>query len=173
MVIDRHNTRNMLQRRNFNVQSGTTCGHVQSWTWGGHWPSLLHMPFHSTMLSQSSDAVGCKHGNPHSDSWSAKCYTHPCLHGNLHHCSVGNLHGNRFKVQKLLPKLSTILRARPTVKHGSDTNWNEPFSTDGNPTLCTSVVVPGGLPLAISVSAIPKIHTERQKQIEYNIYLLH
>jgi hypothetical protein len=50
------------------------------------------------------------------------------------------------------------------------TNW---FSADGNPTLCTSVVVLGGLPRAIPVSGIPKIHTERVKQIEYNIYLLH
>jgi hypothetical protein len=48
-----------------------------------------------------------------------------------------------------------------------------PFSVDGNPTLCTSVVVPGGLPRAIPVSAIPKIHTERIKHIEYSIYLLH
>jgi hypothetical protein len=47
------------------------------------------------------------------------------------------------------------------------------ISADGNPTLYTSVVVPGGLPRAIPVSAIPKIHTERIKQIEYNIYLLH
>jgi hypothetical protein len=35
------------------------------------------------------------------------------------------------------------------------------FSTDGNPTLCTSVVVPGGLPHAIPISATPKIHIER------------
>jgi hypothetical protein len=39
-----------------------------------------------------------------------------------------------------------------------ETNW---ISADGNLTLCTSVVVPGGLPRAIPVSAIPKIHTER------------
>jgi hypothetical protein len=37
------------------------------------------------------------------------------------------------------------------------------ISTDGNTTLCTSVVVPGGLPCAIPVSAIPKFHTERIK----------
>jgi hypothetical protein len=47
------------------------------------------------------------------------------------------------------------------------------ISVDGNPTLCTSVVVPGGLPRATPVSAIPKIHTEKEKQIEYNINLLH
>jgi hypothetical protein len=34
-------------------------------------------------------------------------------------------------------------------------------SADGNPTLCTSMVVPGGLPRAIPVSVMPKIHTER------------
>jgi hypothetical protein len=51
----------------------------------------------------------------------------------------------------------------------TETNW---FPADGNPTLCTSVVVPGELPRAIPVSAIPKIYTERIKQIEYNIYLL-
>jgi hypothetical protein len=47
------------------------------------------------------------------------------------------------------------------------------ISMDGNPTLCTSVVVPGGLPRAIPVSAIPKNPYKRIKQIEYNIYLLH
>jgi hypothetical protein len=47
-----------------------------------------------------------------------------------------------------------------TVWIGLETNW---FSVDGNPTLCTSVVVPGGLPRAIPVSEIPKIHTEREK----------
>jgi hypothetical protein len=47
------------------------------------------------------------------------------------------------------------------------------FSADRNPTLCTSVIVPGGLPRAIPVAVIPKIHKERDKQIEYNIYLLH
>jgi hypothetical protein len=35
------------------------------------------------------------------------------------------------------------------------------ISADGNPTLCTSVVVPGGLPRAIPISAMPNIHTER------------
>jgi hypothetical protein len=44
---------------------------------------------------------------------------------------------------------------------------------DGNLTLCTSVVVPEGLPRAIPVSAIPKNPYKRIKQIEYNIYLLH
>jgi hypothetical protein len=39
------------------------------------------------------------------------------------------------------------------------------FSAD----LCTSVIVSGGLPRAIPVSAIPKIHTKRKRQIEYNI----
>jgi hypothetical protein len=34
------------------------------------------------------------------------------------------------------------------------------------------MVVPGGLPRVIPTSAVPKIHTEREKQIEYNIYLL-
>jgi hypothetical protein len=47
----------------------------------------------------------------------------------------------------------------------SDSDDNPPetnrFSADGNPTLCTLVVVPGGLPRAIPVSEIPKIHTER------------
>jgi hypothetical protein len=47
------------------------------------------------------------------------------------------------------------------------------ISMDGNPTLCTSVVVRGGLPRAIPVSAIPKNPYKRIKQIEYNIYLLH
>jgi hypothetical protein len=35
------------------------------------------------------------------------------------------------------------------------------ISANGTPNLSTSVVVPGGLPRAIPVSAIPKIHTER------------
>jgi hypothetical protein len=54
----------------------------------------------------------------------------------------------------------------------TETNW---ISADGNPTLYTSVVVPGGLPRAIPVSAMPKnpYRKIKQKQIEYNIYLLH
>jgi hypothetical protein len=40
-------------------------------------------------------------------------------------------------------------------------NETNRFSADGNPTLCTSVVVLGGLPRAIPVSAMPKFHTER------------
>jgi hypothetical protein len=48
------------------------------------------------------------------------------------------------------------------------------ISAGGNPTLYTSVVVPGGLPRAIPVSAMPKsIQKDNTKQIEYNIYLLH
>jgi hypothetical protein len=44
------------------------------------------------------------------------------------------------------------------------------ISADGNPTLCTSVVVPGGLPRAIPVSALPKsIQKDETKQIKYNI----
>jgi hypothetical protein len=35
------------------------------------------------------------------------------------------------------------------------------ISANGTPDLSTSVVVPGGLPRAIPVSAMPKIHTER------------
>jgi hypothetical protein len=47
------------------------------------------------------------------------------------------------------------------------------ISTGGNLTLYTSVVVPGGLPRAIPVSAMPKsIQKDKTKQIEYNIYLL-
>jgi hypothetical protein len=38
------------------------------------------------------------------------------------------------------------------------------ISANGIPNLSTSVVVPGGLPRAIPVSAMPKTHTERQKQ---------
>jgi hypothetical protein len=48
------------------------------------------------------------------------------------------------------------------------------ISAGGNPTLCTSVVVPGGLPHAIPVSTMSKsIQKDKKKQIEYNIYLLH
>jgi hypothetical protein len=54
-----------------------------------------------------------------------------------------------FKVAKVnLPlykgRLRLFLRERRLVR--GVTNW---FSADGNPTLCTSVVVPGGLPRAI------------------------
>jgi hypothetical protein len=49
----------------------------------------------------------------------------------------------------------------------SETNQ---ISAGGNPTLCTSVVVPGGLPRAIPVSAMPKsIQKDKTKQMEYNI----
>jgi hypothetical protein len=44
------------------------------------------------------------------------------------------------------------------------------ISADGNPTLSTSVVVPGGLPRAIPVSVMPKsIQKDKTKQIKYNI----
>jgi hypothetical protein len=44
------------------------------------------------------------------------------------------------------------------------------ISADGNPTLSTSVVVPGGLPRAIPVSAMPKsIQKDKTKQIKYDI----
>jgi hypothetical protein len=44
------------------------------------------------------------------------------------------------------------------------------ISTDGNPTLSTSVVVPGGLPRAIPVLAMPKsIQKVKTKKIKYNI----
>jgi hypothetical protein len=42
------------------------------------------------------------------------------------------------------------------------------ISARGNPTLCTSAVVPGGLPRAIPVSAMQKtIQKDKTKQIEY------
>jgi hypothetical protein len=44
------------------------------------------------------------------------------------------------------------------------------ISADGNPTLYTSVVVPGGLPRAIPFSATPKsIQKDKTEQIKYNI----
>jgi hypothetical protein len=42
----------------------------------------------------------------------------------------------------------------------TETNW---ISADRNPTLCTSVAVPGELPRATPVSTIPKIHTKKEK----------
>jgi hypothetical protein len=46
-------------------------------------------------------------------------------------------------------------------------------SLDGNPTLNTSVVVPGGLPRAIPVSAMPKsIQKDKNSNVEYNIYFI-
>jgi hypothetical protein len=44
------------------------------------------------------------------------------------------------------------------LEAAAETTW---ISANGTPNLSTSVVVPGGLPRAIPVSAIPKIHTER------------
>jgi hypothetical protein len=47
------------------------------------------------------------------------------------------------------------------------------ISAVGIPNLSTSVVVPGGLPRAIPVSAIPKsIQKGKNKEIEYNIYFI-
>jgi hypothetical protein len=44
------------------------------------------------------------------------------------------------------------------------------ISAGGSPTLCTSVVVPAGLPRANPVSTMPKsIQKDKTKQIEYNI----
>jgi hypothetical protein len=48
----------------------------------------------------------------------------------------------------------------PMINTGFETYQ---ISADGNPTLCTSVVVPGRLPRAISVSADFKIHTTQEK----------
>jgi hypothetical protein len=55
------------------------------------------------------------------------------------------------------PFLGLVLRSTMALV---PTEMNQ-FSADGNLTLCTSVVVPRGLPRAILVSAIPKIHTKR------------
>jgi hypothetical protein len=52
-------------------------------------------------------------------------------------------------------KKSDTLPRRPTARETTR------ISANGTPNLSTSVVVPGGLPRAIPVSAIPKIHTER------------
>jgi hypothetical protein len=47
------------------------------------------------------------------------------------------------------------------------------ISANGIPNLSTSVVVPGGLPRAIPVSAIPKsIQKGKNNEIEYNIYFI-
>jgi hypothetical protein len=47
------------------------------------------------------------------------------------------------------------------------------ISSDGNPTLSTSVVVPGGLPRAIPVSAMPNPYKKIKTAIEeYNIYFI-
>jgi hypothetical protein len=47
------------------------------------------------------------------------------------------------------------------------------ISTNGNPTLSTSVVVPGGLTRAIPVSAISKtIQKDKNRIVEYNIYFI-
>jgi hypothetical protein len=47
------------------------------------------------------------------------------------------------------------------------------ISSDGNPTLSTSVVVPGGLPRAIPVSAMPKsIQKDKNSKVECNIYFI-
>jgi hypothetical protein len=45
------------------------------------------------------------------------------------------------------------------------------ISADGNPTLCTSVVVPGGLPRAILVSAMPNIHTETKTDRVQHLFI--
>jgi hypothetical protein len=52
-----------------------------------------------------------------------------------------------------------ILRRRRT---GAPPETNR-FSADGNPTPCTSVVVPGGLPRAIPCLSNTKIHTKGNK----------
>jgi hypothetical protein len=47
------------------------------------------------------------------------------------------------------------------------------ISANGNPTLSTSVVVPGGLPRAIPVLAMPKtIQKDKNRIVEYNIYFI-
>jgi hypothetical protein len=47
------------------------------------------------------------------------------------------------------------------------------ISANGNPTLSTSVVVPGGLPRAIPVSVMPKsIQKDKNSNVEYNIYFI-
>jgi phosphatidylserine/phosphatidylglycerophosphate/cardiolipin synthase-like enzyme len=47
------------------------------------------------------------------------------------------------------------------------------ISANGTPNLSTSVVVPGGLPRAIPVSAMPKsIQKDKNSKLEYNIYFI-
>jgi hypothetical protein len=47
------------------------------------------------------------------------------------------------------------------------------ISANGIPNLSTSVVVPGGLPRAIPVSAMPKsIQKDKNSKVEYNIYFI-
>jgi hypothetical protein len=47
------------------------------------------------------------------------------------------------------------------------------ISANGTPNLSTSVVVPGGLPRAIPVSAMPKsIQKDKNSKVEYNIYFI-
>jgi hypothetical protein len=47
------------------------------------------------------------------------------------------------------------------------------ISANGTPNLSTSVVVPGGLPRAIPVLAMPKsIQKDKNSKVEYNIYFI-
>jgi hypothetical protein len=47
------------------------------------------------------------------------------------------------------------------------------ISANGTPNLSTSVVVPGGLPRANPVSAMPKsIQKDKNSKVEYNIYFI-
>jgi hypothetical protein len=61
------------------------------------------------------------------------------------------------------PATSSTLgrRAKRMRERQQATTETTRISANGTPNLSTSVVVPGGLPRAIPVSAIPKIHTER------------
>jgi hypothetical protein len=59
---------------------------------------------------------------------------------------------------------SSLLARRHVLVLASTSCETNRISADGNPTLCTSVVVPGGLPRATPVSAIPKIHIEKENR---------
>jgi hypothetical protein len=64
----------------------------------------------------------------------------------------------RFGVEMREKAWSTLIVTIHWCPGNCETNR---ISVDGNPTLCTSVVVPGELPHASPISVIPKIHTER------------
>jgi hypothetical protein len=85
------------------------------------------------------------------------------------------LHPGTLAAQPVLAALQTGALAQHDINRITLDMYSETTRTsaDGIPNLSTSVVVPGGLPRAIPVSAIPKsIQKGKNNKVEYNIYFI-
>jgi hypothetical protein len=84
-------------------------------------------------------------------------------------CASGPKH--RLSLEHNLDERDSLRKRRfDQVVEASETTR---ISANGTPNLSTSVVVPGGLPRVIPVSAMPKsIQKDKNSKVEFNIYFI-